>query len=106
MTILASTRAKAIVAAIGGGVLVVYDESSIQLIRDALMVTLKIAAPLLMAGMLIGLLISLIQSITSIQDQTLTFVPKLIGVIVIAIVLLPWIIGRILIFTADMFQLF
>lgn len=84
----------------------VYDESSIQIIRDALMVTLKIAAPLLLAGMLIGLVISLIQSITSIQDQTLTFVPKLIGVIVIAIILLPWIIGRILIFTAEMFQLF
>jgi len=84
----------------------VYDESSIQLIRDALMVTLKIAAPLLMAGMIIGLLISLIQSITSIQDQTLTFVPKLIGVIVIAIILLPRIVGRILIFTAEMLQLF
>jgi flagellar biosynthetic protein FliQ len=84
----------------------VYDESSIQLIRDALMVTLKIAAPLLMAGMLIGLVISLIQSVTSIQDQTLTFVPKLIGVIVIAIVLLPWIIGRILMFTSEMLQLF
>lgn len=84
----------------------VYDESSIQLIRDALTVTLKIAAPLLMAGMIIGLIISLIQSITSIQDQTLTFVPKLIGVILVAIILLPWIIGRIIIFTAEMFQLF
>lgn len=84
----------------------IYDESSIQLIRDALTVTLKIAAPLLMTGMIIGLLISLLQSITSIQDQTLTFVPKLIGVILVAIILLPWIIGRILIFTAEMFQLF
>lgn len=84
----------------------IYDESSIQLIREALLVTLKIAAPLLMVGMIIGLLISLIQSITSIQDQTLTFVPKLIGVIVVAIVLLPWIIGRILVFTAEMLQLF
>ena len=84
----------------------VYDESSIQLIRDALMVTLKIAAPLLMVGMIIGLIISLLQSITSIQDQTLTFVPKLIGVIVVAIVLLPWIIGRIIVFTAEMLQLF
>ena len=84
----------------------VYDESSIQLIRDALMVTLKIAAPLLLCGMIIGLLISLLQSITSIQDQTLTFVPKLIGVITVAIILLPWIIGRILIFTAEMLQLF
>ena len=84
----------------------IYDESSIQLIREALLVTLKIAAPLLMVGMIIGLLISLIQSITSIQDQTLTFVPKLIGVIIVAIVLLPWIIGRILVFTAEMLQLF
>ncbi len=84
----------------------VYDESSIQLIRDALMVTLKIAVPLLMSGMIIGLIISLFQSITSIQDQTLTFVPKLLGVIAIAIVLLPWIIGRILAFTAEMLQLF
>ncbi|MDF1809895.1 MAG: flagellar biosynthetic protein FliQ [Phycisphaerales bacterium] len=84
----------------------VYDESSIQFIRDALMVTLKIAFPLLMAGMIIGLLISLIQSVTSIQDQTLTFVPKLLGVIVIAIVLLPWIVGRILAFTFEMLQLF
>lgn len=84
----------------------VYDESSIQLIRDALMVTLKIAAPLLLCGMIIGLVISLLQSITSIQDQTLTFVPKLIGVITVAIILLPWIIGRILIFTYEMLQLF
>jgi len=61
---------------------------------------------LLMTGMVIGLLISLLQSITSIQDQTLTFVPKLIGVILVAIILLPWIIGRILMFTAEMFQLF
>ncbi len=83
-----------------------YDESSIQLIRDALTVTLKIAAPLLLMGMVIGLIISLIQSVTSIQDQTLTFVPKLIGVILLAIVLLPWIIGRIIVFTAEMLQLF
>ena len=84
----------------------VYDESSIQLIRDALMVTLKIATPLLVVGMIIGLIISLFQSITSIQDQTLTFVPKIIGVILIAILLLPWIIGRISMFTFEMLQLF
>jgi len=84
----------------------IYDEASIQLIRDALRVTLLIAAPLLVSGMIIGLLVSLFQSITSIQDQTLTFVPKLIGVVVVAIILLPWIIGRIIIFTAEMFQLF
>lgn len=83
-----------------------YDESSIELIRQTLLVTLKIAVPLLTAGMLIGLLISLIQSITSIQDQTLTFVPKIVGVITVAILLLPWIIGSILVFTAEMLKLF
>jgi flagellar biosynthetic protein FliQ len=83
-----------------------YDESSIELIRQTLLVTLQIAVPLLLAGMLIGLLISLIQSITSIQDQTLTFVPKIVGVIAVAILLLPWIIGSIVVFTAEMLQLF
>lgn len=83
-----------------------YDESSIELIRQTLMITLKIAVPLLLAGMIIGLLISLVQSITSIQDQTLTFVPKIVGVILIAILLLPWIIGSILVFTAEMLRLF
>ncbi len=83
-----------------------YDESSIELIRHALLVTLKIATPLLLTGMIIGLVISLIQSVTSIQDQTLTFVPKLLGVIVVAILLLPWIIGRILVFSLEMLQLF
>lgn len=83
-----------------------YDANSVELIRETLVVTLKIAVPLLLVGMVIGLLISLIQSITSIQDQTLTFVPKIVGVILVAIMLLPWIIGGILVFTAEMFQLF
>jgi flagellar biosynthetic protein FliQ len=83
-----------------------YDSNSVELIRETLIVTLKIAVPLLLVGMVIGLLISLIQSITSIQDQTLTFVPKIVGVILVAIMLLPWIIGGILVFTSEMFQLF
>lgn len=86
--------------------MMLYDEASVELVRETLMITLKIAVPLLMSGMLIGLLISLIQSITSIQDQTLTFVPKIVGVILVAILLLPWIIGSILVFTAEMLQLF
>lgn len=84
----------------------VYDESAIQLVRDTLLVTLQIALPLLLVGMIIGLIISLIQSVTSIQDQTLTFVPKIVGVILVALLLLPWIIGSIVVFTAEMLKLF
>ena len=82
------------------------EESSLGLIRDTLMVVLRVAAPLLVMGMIIGLLISLVQSITSIQDQTLTFVPKILGVIVLAIALLPWTVQTLMVFTTEMFRLF
>ncbi|MDF1868773.1 MAG: flagellar biosynthetic protein FliQ, partial [Phycisphaerales bacterium] len=58
------------------------DEAAIQMIRDALYIVLLIATPLLLVGMILGLLISLVQSVTSIQDQTLTFVPKIISLLV------------------------
>ena len=54
--------------------------------RDALIVILKTSAPIMLAGLLIGLLIALFQALTTIQEMTLTFVPKII-VIFIAIVI-------------------
>lgn len=84
----------------------IYDESAVFLVRDTLILTLKIAAPILLAGVAIGLLVSLFQSITSIQDQTLTFVPKIAVMVVVAALLLPWIIGRLVEYTAEMFRLF
>lgn len=83
----------------------VYDESLLESVRTALIVTLKIAGPILLAGVLVGLVISIIQSVTSIQDQSLTFVPKIIVMILAAIVLIPWIVGRIIAFTQEMFLL-
>ncbi len=82
------------------------EESSLALIRDTLLVVLRVAVPLLGVGMVIGLLISLVQSVTSIQDQTLTFVPKILGVIILAILLLPWAVDTLMAFTSEMFQLF
>ena len=52
----------------------------IYLIQEALLITLKIAAPILILSMIVGLLISILQTTTSIQEQTLTFVPKLVAV--------------------------
>ena len=48
-----------------------YDETAIDLAREMLIITLKIAAPMLAAGVVVGLVVSLFQSVTSIQDQTL-----------------------------------
>ena len=65
----------------------------------------KIAAPLLASGVAIGLVISVFQSVTSIQDQTLTFVPKIFGMIGVAIVLISWIVARLAEFTTEMFTI-
>lgn len=79
------------------------DETTTDLIRQALIITLKIAAPILGAGIVFGLLISLAQSVTSIQDQTLATVPKIVIMVVVALLLLPWVIQRLIEFSALMF---
>ncbi len=83
-----------------------YDESTVELVRQALLITLKIAAPILLAGIVVGLIISLLQSVTSIQDQTLSFVPKIVVMIVVAAVLLPWIARRLVEYSQELFRLF
>ncbi|MCC7389935.1 MAG: flagellar biosynthetic protein FliQ [Phycisphaerales bacterium] len=82
-----------------------YDESAVYLVRETLLAALKIAAPVLLAGVLIGLLVSLAQSVTSIQDQTLSFVPKIVAMILVAAFLLPWIALRLAEFAAELFTL-
>ncbi|MEQ9206905.1 MAG: flagellar biosynthetic protein FliQ [Phycisphaerales bacterium] len=82
------------------------DEAAIQMIRDALYIVLLIATPLLLVGMILGLLISLVQSVTSIQDQTLTFVPKIISLLVVVVFLLPWILTILGEFAVEMMKLF
>ncbi len=76
---------------------------AVDVARDALWQALIIAVPILGAGLLIGLMISLFQAVTQIQEQTLTFVPKIIVMILVAIVLLGWIAVRMTEFATEMF---
>ena len=68
-------------------------DTIVSLAREAMLVTLLTAAPMLLSGMLIGLLISVFQSVTQIQEITLTFVPKIVVVMVVFVVFLPWMVG-------------
>ncbi len=79
-----------------------YDLHAIELVRDTLIIALKIAAPILLAGVVVGLIISIFQAITSIQEQTLTFVPKIVAMLLVAVVLIPWIAVRLMEFTVQM----
>jgi flagellar biosynthetic protein FliQ len=65
------------------------DQSS-ELIRHALVLTLFVAAPILLIGLIVGFVVSLLQAVTQIQEQTLTFIPKIVAMVVCAILLLPW----------------
>ncbi len=73
--------------------------------REALMLTLMISAPMLIFGLIIGLIISIFQAVTQIQEMTLTFVPKVLAVAVALLVFLPWIINKMTDFTTHMFAL-
>ena len=62
----------------------------IQICREAIIVMLKISAPLLLTGLVVGIIISLVQTITQIQEMTLTFIPKMVLVFAVTIWLFPY----------------
>ena len=75
----------------------------LDLARNALTVAILLAGPLLGVALLVGLLVSLLQAVTSIQEQTLSFVPKLFAVAVTFIVLLSWMLQTMMRFTSEVF---
>jgi flagellar biosynthetic protein FliQ len=72
--------------------------------RQAIEVTLLVAAPMLGLGLLVGVLISLFQAVTQIQEMTLVFVPKIVAVMVAIVVFSPWMIRMLVTFTAKVFM--
>ncbi len=77
----------------------------ITLLRDAFIIISKLSGPILLLGMLVGLVISILQTTTSIQEQTLTFVPKLIVTGIGLIVLLSWMLSTLITYTKDLFSI-
>lgn len=73
------------------------------LMAETIKVTLMVSAPLLIVGLLVGVLISLFQAVTQIQEMTLVFVPKIIAVLITLVAALPWIIGLMMNFTQNLY---
>lgn len=73
------------------------------LMAETIKTTLLVAAPMLIVGLLVGVLISLFQAVTQIQEMTLVFVPKIVAVMIALVVSLPWIIGLMINFTQNIF---
>ena len=70
-------------------------ESVMTLGRQALELTMFVSAPVLLTALIIGLLVSIFQAATQINEQTLSFIPKLIGMFVVLIIAGPWMLGKI-----------
>ncbi len=79
-------------------------QTSIDLTRGAFLTALKVVLPLLLSGLIIGVLVSVLQAATSIQEQTLTFVPKIIGVAMTAYFMLPWMVRTVINFTVELIE--
>jgi flagellar biosynthetic protein FliQ len=65
-------------------------ETALDIFRQSLLTALLIASPMLAVGLVVGLLISILQAVTQIHEMTLTFIPKMVGVVVVLLVALPW----------------
>lgn len=74
-------------------------EFAVELIKNMMFQAVTLAAPILLTVLVIGLAVSLFQAVTSIQEQTLTFVPKVIGVVALLVILLPWMLRSLIEFT-------
>ena len=75
-----------------------------DLIRHTLLLTLTVSAPMLLIGLAVGILVSLLQAVTQIQEQTLTFIPKIAAMFAAAIMLMPWISQRLIEYADGMFR--
>ncbi len=81
------------------------DQMIITIVRDAFYNVMLICGPILLVSLVIGLIISIFQAATSISEQTLTFVPKLIAVFLTIIIILPYMLNTIKKFTVDMINI-
>ena len=79
-------------------------ELAVELIKNMMLQAVSLVAPILVASLIIGLAISLFQAVTSIHEQTLTFVPKALGLVALLILLLPWMLRSQVEFTRAMIE--
>ena len=79
-------------------------EFAAELMKAMMVQAVTLAAPILLTAMVIGLGVSLFQAVTTIHEQTLTFVPKALGIVALLVILLPWMLRSLIEFTIAVIQ--
>lgn len=81
------------------------QQMAIAICKQAVWTALFIAAPMLISGLVVGVAVSLLQSVTQIHEMTLTFIPKILAVVVVMILALPWVMNLLISYTTDLYAL-
>ena len=80
------------------------QDEVISLSLEAMVLAMKIGMPLLLVGLVIGLVVSVFQAVTQIQEQTLAFIPKVIGMAIVLVVGGPWMLGQVVMYTQELYS--
>jgi flagellar biosynthetic protein FliQ len=80
------------------------QDTVVSLVVDAMGVSLKLALPLLLVALVVGLAVSIFQAVTQIQEQTLTFIPKVAAIAAVIVVAGPWMLGQIVSYTQSLYE--
>ena len=80
------------------------QDTVVSIVTHAMEVGLKLALPVLLVGLVIGLVVSILQAVTQIQEQTLSFIPKILGLVAVVAIAGPWMLGTIVTWTTELWQ--
>ena len=79
------------------------QDTVVSIAVSAMELALKVALPLLLVGLVVGLIVSIFQAVTQIQEQTLSFIPKIVGMAVLVVIAGPWMLGQLITWTQQLY---
>jgi flagellar biosynthesis protein FliQ len=79
------------------------QDTVVSLATSAMTLAIEIAGPLLLVGLVIGLVVSVFQAVTQIQEQSLSFIPKIVGLAVLIVILGPWMLGQLVNYAQNLY---
>ncbi len=79
------------------------NEFAVEVVNQAIKVTLMLAAPMLIGALVVGVLVSIFQAVTQINEQTLSFIPKILVIIAALVIFSPWMMETMVTFTQELF---
>jgi len=81
----------------------VNQDTVVNLATQAMTLAMKVAGPLLLVGLVVGLVVSIFQAVTQIQEQSLSFIPKIVGVAALIVLLGPWMLGQVVSYAQNLY---